>query len=320
MNRENDLTMIEQTEVPVLFLIFNRPDTTRRVFEVIRQAKPKLLFVAADGPRPHKAGESEKCEETRNIIKEIDWPCEVHTLFRENNLGCGRAVSGAISWFFEHVEEGIILEDDTLPGPGFFRFCSEMLAKYRDDVRIMSVSGCCLPCKKWNDSGYSYFFSNWDYMWGWATWRRAWKLYDYHMKHYPHVIGHEYFKGNYYSMNMKNFINYVSHKSYYENDKVTWWSYQWGFVRKINSGLVIVPNKNMATNIGFGLEATNTRDLHRANLLKLQTMEFPLKHPEFVMVDRLKDDQIFKENLTLPGSTFRNMIKEIIPTAVLKKN
>lgn len=314
MDSENDVEVIEHVNVPILFLIFNRPDKSQKVFEVIRKARPKQLFIAADGPRDNKPDEIQKCEETRAIVKTIDWPCEVHTLFRDSNLGCGRAVSGAISWFFEQVEEGIILEDDTLPGPGFFQFCSEMLEKYRNDTRIMSVSGCCLPCQKWNDSGYSYFFSNWDYMWGWATWRRAWKLYDYKMEGYPHVVAHHYFAGNYYPINMKNFINHVSEKSYYKNDEVTWWSYQWGFKRKINSGLVIVPNKNMVTNIGFGLEATNTKDSKRGDALTLDRMEFPLKHPEFVMIDRLKDDQIFKENLTIPGSTLRNLIKEMIPS------
>src|SRR5690606_34245197 len=126
---------------PILFLIFSRQDTTRREFEAIRAAHPRQVFIAADGPRPHKEGEAERCEECRKIASEVDWPCEVHTLFREENLGCGRAVSGAITWFFEHVEEGIILEDDTLPGPGFFRFCSELLERYRHDTRVMAVSG-----------------------------------------------------------------------------------------------------------------------------------------------------------------------------------
>lgn len=318
MKRDNDLLEFERVEAPILFLIFNRPDKTRQIFNVIRKTQPKQLFIAADGPRSGRSGEAEKCDEARTIVKEIDWPCEVHTLFRNENLGCGMAVSSAISWFFEHVEEGIILEDDTLPGPGFFRFCTEMLTKYRDDTRVMSVSGLCLPCKNCAESEYSYFFSNWDYMWGWATWRRAWMHYDYKMKSYPHIDNHHYFDGQYYSRNMKYFIQHMYDRSYYENDSITWWSYQWGFARKINSGVVIVPNKNMVTNIGFGSESTNTSD-GRYELFELETMKFPLTHPPFMMIDRLRDDQIFRENVTPTGTSLKSFIKEMLPVSLLKK-
>ena len=132
----------EPLKSPVLFLVFNRPDTTRRVLEAIRQAQPSQLFIAADGPREGKSGEAEKCADVRRIVNEgIDWDCEVKTLFRDKNLGCKVAVSRAIDWFFEHVEEGIILEDDCLPHPTFFRFCEELLNKYRDDERIGQISG-----------------------------------------------------------------------------------------------------------------------------------------------------------------------------------
>jgi len=120
---------------PVLFLIFNRPDTTTRVFEAIRAARPERLYVAADGPRMTREGEAERCAEARRIATAVDWPCEVKTLFRETNLGCRAAVSGAITWFFEHEEEGIILEDDCLPDPSFFPYCTELLAHYRDTGR-----------------------------------------------------------------------------------------------------------------------------------------------------------------------------------------
>jgi hypothetical protein len=304
---------------PILFLIFSRPDTTRRVFEAIRAARPRQLFIAADGPRPHKQGEAERCAECRRIATQVDWPCEVHTLFREENLGCGRAVSGAITWFFEHVEEGIILEDDTLPGPGFFRFCSELLERYRYDTRVMAVSGSSLPCRLSNDSKYSYFFSNWDYIWGWATWRRAWKHYDYEMTHYKYVVEKGYFGNNYYSPFEKYYINYAYDKSYYSNDTVTWWSYQWGFVRKINSGLVAVPVKNFIVNIGLGKDATNTTSEGRWSFFKFEEMEFPLKHPDFVMHDRVTDDEIFKKYFTTPSTRLKTYVKEVLPPFVKKR-
>src|SRR5690606_38769782 len=141
MNQETNIN------TPILFLIFSRPDTTKRAFEAIRAARPRQLFIAADGPRPHKEGEAERCEECRRRVSALDWPSEVHTLFSDVDLGCGPGVSAAITWFFEHVEEGMILEDDTLPGPGFFRFCSELLEKSRHDTRVMAVSGSSLPCR-----------------------------------------------------------------------------------------------------------------------------------------------------------------------------
>ncbi|MFH1427813.1 MAG: nucleotide-diphospho-sugar transferase, partial [Patescibacteria group bacterium] len=165
---------------PILFLIFNRPETTQRVFDKIKIIKPRHLFVAADGPREGK-NESEKCQAVRDIIKQIDWDCKVNTLFRDKNLGCKLAVSSAIDWFFDNVEEGIILEDDCLPDPSFFKFCQELLVKYREDSNVMCISGDNFNPNLYNGSD-SYFFSKVASIWGWASWRRAWKYYDIEMK------------------------------------------------------------------------------------------------------------------------------------------
>ena len=164
-------------ETPVLFLIFNREDTTQKVFNVLRRQKPKYLYVAADGPRKNKEGEAEKCRRTRDIINQVDWDCELKTLFREENRGCKMAVSSAISWFFEQVEQGIILEDDCLPHPSFFPFCEELLIRYKDDDRIGHIGGnCFLPGLI--EDGLSYDFCSISHIWGWASWRRVWKNYD----------------------------------------------------------------------------------------------------------------------------------------------
>ena len=298
---------------PVLFAIFNRPSTTEIVFEEIRKAKPSKLFIAADGPREHKPGESEKCEAARAIVSKIDWECEVKTLFRDENLGCGQAISGAISWFFEHVEEGIILEDDTKPAPDFFRFCADMLEHYRNDDRVMAISGSSLPNRFTKNSPYSYFFSDWDHIWGWATWKRAWKYYDYSMKRYPEVVEKGLLVSNYTSVYEKYYMEHLLHKAYYENDKVTWWDIQWGFARKINSGLVAVPTKNLVINVGFGSEATNTIDGSQWNEMKIEQMEFPLKHPEFVIRDKAIDDEVFRKYSTTAFSRLRSRIRYITP-------
>jgi hypothetical protein len=169
---------------PVLFLVFNRPDTTRDVFQTIRRARPPRLCVAAYGPRQDRQGERERCESVREIATDIDWPCELHTLFRTTNLGSEMAVSGGISWFFQHEAEGIILEDDVLPDPTFFRFCGELLERYRLEAKVMMISGNYLLGPKQRPAT-SYYFSRYTHIWGWASWRRAWSRYDRAMSQWP---------------------------------------------------------------------------------------------------------------------------------------
>ena len=199
---------------PVLFLVFNRPDTTEKVFEAIRQAKPQKLFVAADGPRGNRLGEKEKCEQVRKIATTVDWDCEVKTLFREKNLGCKFAVSSAIDWFFKNVEEGIVLEDDCLPSQSFFWFCQELLERYRNDERVMLIGG--------NNRGvdflknHSYFFSKYVQIWGWATWRRSWEKYDSKIRKWKLVkeqIGNYIYSPKEVKLRIKQFDNVYNNKS-----------------------------------------------------------------------------------------------------------
>jgi hypothetical protein len=171
------------TTAPVLFLIFNRPEMTTRVMDAIRGARPQRLYVAADGPRG-RPDEVEQCDKARQIATAADWPCQVYTLFRNENLGCRRAVSSGIDWFFEHEEEGIILEDDCVPSADFFRFCSELLARFKSEKRVMAICGSCYT-KSTFDMPESYYFSYYPDMWGWATWRRAWRLYDRDLSRWP---------------------------------------------------------------------------------------------------------------------------------------
>ena len=165
-------------DTPLLFIIFNRPDVTLRVFNELKKQKPKYLFIAADGPRAGFEDDIDKCKRVREVVlNEIDWDCEVKTLFRDLNLGCGHAVSGAIDWFFENVEKGIILEDDCLPNKSFFYFCENLLESYKENDEVFAISGANFQDKKIGKA--SYFFSKYLYVWGWATWRRAWENYDF---------------------------------------------------------------------------------------------------------------------------------------------
>jgi len=242
---------------PVLFIIFNRPDTTKRVFDQIRKAKPPRLYVAADGARPNKPGEEDMCAVTRAIINDIDWACELKTLFRDENLGCKEAVSSAIDWFFANEEEGIILEDDCLPADSFFNFCDTLLEKYRYDTRVRHITGCNLQLgKKWGSG--SYYFSNRTHVWGWAGWRRAWKDYDKDLKKYESADVAEKLKNIYQDPFVVSTLKTIFDEV--KAGKIDTWDYQLDFANYFNNGLTIIPNENLISNIGFGAGATHTMD------------------------------------------------------------
>ncbi|MFM6024920.1 MAG: glycosyltransferase family 2 protein, partial [Dolichospermum sp.] len=175
-----------QLKTPVCFIIFNRPDVTQRVFQKISEAKPPKLLVIADGPRIDKVGEEQKCAATRAIIDQVDWECQVLTNYSDINLGCRKRIYTGLDWVFSQVEEAIILEDDCLPDSSFFRFCEELLEKYRDHPRIMLVCGQNLQFGQ-QRRNYSYYFSRYSHCWGWATWKSAWQYYDDTMELWPQV-------------------------------------------------------------------------------------------------------------------------------------
>ena len=306
------------SEIPVLFMIFNRPETTKRVFETIRNERPYRLFVAADGPRPNKPDEAEKCAEARKIATAVDWECEIKTLFREENLGCGSAPARAITWFFENVEEGIILEDDCLPSHDFYLFCAMLLERYRYDHRIMEIGGNNFLSDSISNEESSYYFSNHNMIWGWATWRRAWQHYDFEMKLYKKVRDTPHMDSCFHSFYELNYFKWVFDKTVDTIDKVTWWDYQWEFMRRINSGLVIVPKKNLVINLGLGTNATHTTDPQGAGVnLKLEEMDFPLIHPDFVLADIKRDDLFFKTIFTTRVSRIKANVKKVVPKFML---
>jgi len=289
----------------VLFLIFNRLDTTKQVFEAIRQAKPPRLYVAADGPRESKVGEAERVQAVRDyVIDNIDWDCEVKTLFREKNLGCKYAVSNAITWFFENEEQGIILEDDCLPSLSFFWFCEELLIKYRHDYRVMSVCGTNIATEINIKS--SYFFSRYALMWGWASWARAWKEYDLELISWRATNQEEFLKTL--SLGGKEFF-------YTWNDllqrtcdgQIDTWDYQWIFSCWRNNGLTALPKKNLIRNLGFSIDATHTLgdDPIRSDL-RLSNLSFPLSDPSDYLPNR-KVDKFLGEFWF--NSTWKNAIK-----------
>jgi hypothetical protein len=273
---------------PVLFIVFNRPDTTTRVFEAISLARPPRLYFAVDGPRVDNPEDVENITLVRNLVlNNIDWDCQVFTLFRDQNLGCKRAVSDAINWFFEREEMGIILEDDCLPNMSFFAFCEELLNKYKDDERIMMASGFN-KLGKWNSDKYDYFFSNLGGIWGWASWRRAWKQYDGDMKNLEYFTQRKYFE---YLFGRKAGKIRAKEIADARNANVNSWAYPWGFTRHINSGLAIVPSVNLVENIGFGDDSTHTKG-KKGFSSNTYEMTFPLINNNIVVADR-KYDELF---------------------------
>jgi hypothetical protein len=266
----------------VLFLVFNRPDTTKQVFEAIRQAEPAKLYVAADGPRLDKEGEKEIVEIVRSIATDVDWDCDVKTFFRDDNLGCKLAVSDAITWFFEQEEEGIILEDDCLPDQSFFPFCQQLLEKYRHDTRIMAISGDNFQQGK-KRTKYSYYFSRYNHVWGWASWRRAWQYFDRDLLTWPEIQKENLLDSI--SGGNDKFITYWTRvfDDCYAN-KIDTWDLPWTYSCWLQSGLAILPQVNLVSNLGFGDGATHTIDVvdNYANI-PVEQQHFPLIHPPFVI-------------------------------------
>lgn len=240
---------------PILFLVFNRPEQTARVFESIRAVKPSRLFVAGDGARPDREGEAELVRQTRQVATAVDWPCEVVTLFRDSNLGCGRAVSGAISWFFERVTEGIILEDDCLPHPDFYPFCETLLARYRDEPKVATVAGThFLPPEL--PHGQSHYVSKYFQMWGWATWRRTWKHYDLGLTQLTDEGWFAVLERVH-----RNPVEAGYWREIYKSLKpgiIDTWDFQMFFSSWHTGGNHVMPGRNLISNIGYGPEATHT--------------------------------------------------------------
>ncbi len=270
----------------VAFLIFNRPDTTLKVFEEIRRAKPPKLLVVADGPRQTVPGEADRCAAARAVIDTVDWPCEVIKNYAESNLGCRKRVSTGLDWVFKTVNEAIILEDDCLPHPSFFRFCEDLLDRYREDERIMMISGFNFLGKR-NDLRHSYFFSRYPHIWGWASWSTAWKYYDVDMKIWPELRDIHKFTDLFESRNEKKIWENCFDNVY--NGAVDTWDAQVTFMFLCQNALAIFPCKNLITNIGFGRDATHTNKYHESAFLPPHEIEFPLNHPRTVSRDSKND-------------------------------
>lgn len=292
---------------PILYLFFNRPDLTEITFSVICEIKPSRLFIAADGPRINIETDLENCNLSREIVlRKIDWDCQVKFLFRDKNLGCGKAVSSAINWFFENVDNGIILEDDCLPDLSFFRYCEELLEFYKFDQDVMSISGSNLMGYSFNYSRQSYFWGLGG-IWGWATWKRAWEKYDYFMTEFS-------------KMDVKYLCDYLGDKKWAKEfyhsfnevskGKIDTWDIQWVYSIFINKGFCINPSVNLVVNIGFRKDATHTNDLNNfIGKLKSNEIYFPLNHPLKKKIDSKYLKKLYYKLFSSNNSLLMNFIK-----------
>jgi hypothetical protein len=294
---------------PVLFLVFNRPATTRRVFEQIKKVRPLKLFIAADGPRDNE--EALLCAQVKDIVTHINWDCQVYTLFRDHNLGCGRAISSAITWFFEHVEDGIILEDDCVPDPTFFVYCQQLLDKYKYDSRVMMVAGTSYLFNQVTHRE-SYFFAKYYSVWGWATWRRAWLLYDFELAGWNRECGAPYlvnfFRDQVRADFWANYFDRIVHK------KIDTWDIQFSYMCIFNGGLSVVPVHNLISNIGYdGAHANGKKSpYHEIPLVQLTT----LVHPCAVYYNKKLDRKIYQNIGVLPRWSFKRVVKRMVPSVV----
>jgi hypothetical protein len=285
-------------KTPILLIIFNRPDSTSKVFNVIRDQKPKNLFVAADGPRPGIESDIEKCKKTREVIN-VDWNCNLHTFFQERNLGCGKGPVEAISWFFRKVEEGIIIEDDCIPHPDFFPYCNELLERFRNDQRIFFIGGTNFQKGNISGDGSYYFSSGSQGTWGWATWKRSWNNFDYYLNGINEVSFKKEIKSLFFNFRQREYWMEIFKKVKQDRLNESCWDYQFYFSNWKEGKLAISPNCNLVTNIGFENDATHTVG-EKNPMMNIPTNSIlPLKHVNNIIQDK-KADYFLHKNYIQP--------------------
>jgi hypothetical protein len=283
-------------ETPLLLIIFNRPDTTKLVFDAIRKAKPSKLYVSADAPREGNDNDILNCNKAKEIVKNVDWECETHYRFSDKNLGCGWGPASAISWAFEKEDRLIILEDDCVPSISFFPYCNYLLEKYINDTRIWLISGRSHE----SDSKYfkevDYLFSHYGHSWGWATWKRCWQHFDMEMKNFPDFIKNGGAENTFFSRKEGRLYNEKYKKLY--NDKNLHshvWDFQFGFSLLSNGALCIVPAKNLIENIG--VYGTHSSGKNKYFDLKAVENFIIKKEPKFVLANREFDYYHFNHHI-----------------------
>jgi hypothetical protein len=309
--------MNKPLNTPILIVAFNRPDKVQAVFNRVRAVQPKQLFLSVDGARKDKKGEADKIKAVQAIIQQVDWECDVKTLFQAENLGCRLGVSSGINWFFEQVEQGIILEDDCVPHTSFFYYCEELLERYKNEEQIMQIAGSNLIPDQFSHFEESYVFSNFGLIWGWATWRRAWQKNDIHLAIFPDFVAKNKAQDLVQDKTAQAYITDKFEETYLKNNNS--WAYAWFCILLYYNGLSILPTKNLIENIGIDEEATHTApkgDELKRYQTKASGLDFPLEHPKtFEKVNDRIAMEIFYTNYK-PKHLL--LINKIVPLQLLK--
>lgn len=290
---------LPKTFAPVALFIFNRPEETKMLVEALRTVAPKKIFVIADGPRRNKSGEYEKCNEARNAIASIDWPCEIETNFSDHNLGCRERIVSGMNWLFLKTDRAIILEDDCIPTPSFFKYCDLLLERYKNAEDIGIISGTTLDSDKF-DSGADYYFSNFPRVWGWATWARTWSLYDAEISNWPDLRDTSFLSD--FTATKSGVRHWRAAFDGVYSGKIDTWDYQLVFAHWLAGLKVIAPNKNLVKNIGFGPDATHTANpFSTSSNLETHELSFPLRHPNNRLINTERDNfmelQVFQRGI-----------------------
>ena len=281
---------------PIALFAFNRPETTKRVFEAVRAARPSRLFLICDGPRADRAGEAERCAAVRRLLEGVDWPCTVERDYSDANLGCRVRISSGIAWVFTRTEEAIFLEDDTLPDASFFQYCDDLLARYRDDARVLSISGYC-PHGESPIEGDSYWFSAYPRIWGWAAWRRSWTGYDAQMTSWPAFKASGAWRGRS-AVEREAFGPWF--EAVYSGTSDTW-DAQFVLLGLQRNALTVIPHQNLVMNLGFGPDATHTVTLPLLSARQVWSVRFPIVHPQYVRHNARLDDAIVRAEHSIQG-------------------
>jgi hypothetical protein len=277
-----------ELSAPVVLIIFNRPHLVRQVWETIRAARPRRLFVVADGPRSDRPEDAALCAACRAIVAQVDWPCEVEHNYAERNLNCGLRVATGLDWVFSQVEEAIVLEDDILPDPSFFGFCQALLERYRSDEQCMGIGGYNV-LGEWRRADGSYFFHRHPMTWGWATWARAWRSFDYHLERYRTWNVHERLMAHLGDPEMAAYYwDLFQHLKPALTDA---WDTQWVLICYVLGGRWISPTINLVTNVGFDGDATHTGMAHDLRgLIRRGGALWPLNAPAQPGQDAVVDE------------------------------
>jgi len=298
----------DQIQVPILIIGFNRPDVIRQTFEYVRKAKPAKLYIAIDGPRPEKEGEADLVKQVKEVVENVDWPCQKHYKYNETNKGAEVTVSSAITWVFETEAYAIILEDDIVAPWSFLKFAQEMLIRYKDDERIGTVTGSNFtPIPVPGDT--DYFFAKYGHSWGWATWKRAWDTFDLNV-----IVPEQHLALKFLNTitNSKKEAKFYQKKFKQLNEKGpgnSTWDHVGNYFHRVNNRLSIVPKVNLTSNIGiFGLHAKGETEHHNRPFDEKFAV---IKHPSGIECFTNYDIYHFKNYIYKPKPFYKRVLNKI---------